>query len=132
MGFRKGQVGMEAIISVGIVIFLFLGLFLVYFYKSAEISNLEQELDERAECMELANVITNVFALGDGVEITVKISENMTVEPGKQRIYSENSFCTFPVKRVFQNSSLVFDSFILQSGNVSIINEEGAVIVNNA
>ncbi|MFH1396545.1 MAG: hypothetical protein ABIG93_04055 [archaeon] len=128
---KKAQVGLEAIVSVSLILFLFLGAYLIYYDKNADIIKSEQELNERAECFQLANLINNIYTLGDNTEITTKISQNMTIEPGNQRIYSEKSYCTFPLKMVSQNSTLNFDAFTLQEGNVSITNENGLVIVNN-
>ncbi|MFH1828130.1 MAG: hypothetical protein ABH824_02600 [Nanoarchaeota archaeon] len=128
---KKAQIGLEAIASISLLLFLFLGMYLIYLAKDTEIIVLRERLDEREDCLKLANTINNAYSLGDYVEITVQITENITIEPGQQRIYSENSFCTIPLRTISQNSSLTYDSFTLQPGNMTITNDNGLVIVNN-
>lgn len=70
---KKGQIGMEAIISIGILVFLFLILYVFVLEKGTELRVTEDHLEKRSECLEFSNLISLVFVAGDGATINTSI-----------------------------------------------------------
>ena len=127
----KGQAAVEVLVVLGILLLMFLGVFALYNAKRADVYRSEDILQERADCLQLTNAFMHIFTLGDSAEITISIQHNVTVEPDAQRIATEHSFCTYPVKAVYQSSSMLPDPFILAAGDVKVENRDGFVIVIN-
>lgn len=127
---KRGQVAIEATIMIGIVFFLFIGLYTIYTAKRADIIHINVILEEREDCQELATTITNIFLLGDGAKSIIKISSQARIEPIAQRIQMEDTFCTMLLSEIMSNTS-VTDPFILLPGQISIENKNATVVLSN-
>lgn len=126
----KGQAGTEAIIALGIILFLFISVYLIYITESGKLLKENDELVEKEGCLELVNVIVNVFNSGEGTETSINVGSNFTVYTNAQRIESEKSFCTIPINQ-FAHESLSNDSFVLNVGDVRVRNDLGRVMLSN-
>ncbi len=96
MKWTKSQSAIEGMIALGIVLFLFLSVYIIYETRQRSVALSEQELNERKDCLRVANAITNALVLGKGAELRVKIGNGLIIYPFQQRIESPHSFCTFP------------------------------------
>ena len=99
----KAFVTLEAVVFIGIIFLLFIGSYVVYVAKVRDLITSQREVREIGECNRVAAAITSIFLLGDGAEINLNISTPLTIEPAQQRIETNHSFCTFPVRRIFGN-----------------------------
>jgi GTP-sensing pleiotropic transcriptional regulator CodY len=120
---KYGQVGYEALIAFGIIFILFIGTYMIYGEKSRDLIISARELEERADCLKVANAYTSIFTLGKESQMNITIYHNLTVFPSEQRIETENFFCTFVVPVVYYNGSRTNDTFTLIPGELRIINE---------
>jgi hypothetical protein len=128
---KKGQASLEMMVAAGLILVIFLGVYLIYVSKYADISKTKNELNEREDCLKLINAITEIFTLGKSSEITIDIDNDLNVYPAQQRIETSKTFCTFSLREIYQNSSLIDSPFTLQSGDVKIKNVYGKVLVDN-
>lgn len=70
MDSKKGQISIEFLFSIGIVLVIFIMLIFLSFEKTKEVRGIEKILDKKAECIRMANMISGVFSLGPGAEKT--------------------------------------------------------------
>ncbi|MBS3165599.1 hypothetical protein J4444_00610 [Candidatus Woesearchaeota archaeon] len=127
---KRAQAGVEGMIAVGIIFFLFMGVYLVYIEKQHLVTLTNQELQEHRDCLLLSNAITTILILGEGSQTTVRIKYNQTIYPLQQRIESENSFCTIPVKSVSNSGYSSTAPFNLAPGNVVISRSDWVKVQN--
>ena len=126
---KKAQVGIEALVGIAVVFFIFLGMFILYETKRSDVFRAEQELKEREECLSIATLVTTIFILGDDTQITTKLNYPMTIQPSAQKIEMEHSFCTIRVAGISNNASS--NNFLLSPGLVQISNENGDLQIEN-
>ena len=129
MNGKKAQIGVEALIAIGVIFFLFLGMYALYETKKGDLLRAEEELKEREECLNIATLATTIFVLGENAEITTRINSPITVQPSAQRIEMEHSFCTLAIGHISNNASS--ENFILYPGTVQIKNKNGELVIEN-
>lgn len=123
---KRGQAGIEAVVALGIIFFLFIGVYLIYTAKNRDLSFSKKVIEEREDCLKLANAIVNTFTLGDSAEMTITTYHDLTVIPVEQRIETTKSFCTIPVKTIHENSDLT-----LSAGKIKLKNERSYITLSN-
>ncbi|MBU0469853.1 MAG: hypothetical protein KKA62_05410 [Nanoarchaeota archaeon] len=128
---KKGQTGIEGLVILCIIFLIFIAMFLVYLSKNRDLIVFEKELEERSDCLKLANAINQMFALSDSAAITIKISTELTVHPAEQRISSAQSSCTIPLRSISNNSTYNGNYFILNQGDVLVENRNNIVVISN-
>ena len=69
--FRRGQISMEVMYSVGVMMIIFIILTGISFNRRLEISHTDEYLDKHNQCFKLADYITSVAAGGDGTAAQV-------------------------------------------------------------
>lgn len=126
---KKGQGGIEAMILIGVLMVVFLGVYLVYQAKNRAVLRVGQEIEERENCFQLANALTTIFVLGDTAQLTIRTAYEVSIDPQQQRIQSARAFCTFPMPTVISGSSS--QPFSLPQGKITIRNEQGEVHVQH-
>jgi len=126
---KKGSIAFEAVTIIFIIFMLFIGSYAVYQQKARELILSKAELDERNDCLHIANAVTSMTMM-PGASLNFTIYNAMTVEPAGQRIQSSSSFCTFPVKNI-RNSTGSSDRFTVNAGRISITSEDGYVTISN-
>ena len=70
---KKGQISVEVMYSVGIMIIIFIILSGISFNRKMEIIKLDDFLNKKNECLHLSDVITGVHASGDRTTAIVNI-----------------------------------------------------------
>jgi hypothetical protein len=128
---KKGQVSIEALMAIAILLILFIGIYAIYFTKSQELNLAQKEIKEKEDCTKIANLLTNTFILGENTIFITKTANNLTIEPQNKKIYSENSFCTLVTNQVYNDDSFLNQTFTIEKGNIRIENKERRVIVAN-
>ena len=129
----------------GVFFLIFMIVLSIYFLKNADVLRSNQEIEERTECLKLANTISGIFYVGGEVEIT--LDRDLTVFPEQQRIETEHNYCTLALDNIaqnclsngtgdcyqigYQNRHTNPEFFIVESGEINIYYEEGWVIIND-
>jgi len=126
---KKGFVAFEAIIIIFIIFVLFIGTYAVYKQKARQLILSKQEIDQRSDCLQLANAITSMTMVR-GAIMNMTSYHNMIIEPDQQRITSELSICTFPVKNV-RNESGSSSRFQINAGRITVTNQNNGIIIAN-
>ena len=142
---KKAQVSHEALMVLGVIFFIFIIVLSIYFHKNADVLSSNQEIEERTECLKLANTISGIFYLGG--EMSLILYQDLTVFPEQQRIETEHTFCTLVLDNIAQNClsngtgncyQMGYqkrhtnpDFFIVDSGEIDIYNEDGWVIIDD-
>ena len=116
-------------LTVGVLVLLFLGVYALYMTKNHEITTSRQFLEERVNCWELSTTITNIFLLGDTADTTVTLRYDFTVEPREKRLASEHAFCTFSIGSVAHNVSATVEAFKVSAGKVRVHNDRGLIVL---
>lgn len=126
---KKSQAALEAMIALGVIFILFIGVYGIYLLKNSDVIRSRQHLEEREDCLKMANAITSAFLLKDSAT-TITIYHELTISPSAQRIETEKASCTFPVKSVYDDA-LKQEPFTLQPGKITVENKEGMVVIEN-
>ena len=125
--YKKGQVSHEALMILGMIFFIFIVVLSIYFLKSADVVRFNTQIEERTECLKLANTISGIFYLGGQVDLT--LYQDLTVFPEQQRIETEHTFCTLPLDNILYGGSS--EEFDLVQGNFIIKKSGDLVVINN-
>ena len=86
----RGQISLEIIITVSLVILIFLGFFIFYIDKNREIKNLDEVLELRDECFRISNAIGNAITLGEGYSAELQLLQNTTMRLNEGTISIES------------------------------------------
>ena len=127
---KKGQTGIEGMIALGIVFFLFLGAYALFTAQQRTLTVSSKEVQEKEECLLLASSIVNIFVLDQNAQIVITLNHNFTIIPAEQRIESAHAVCTIPIKSISNSGSPVPEMFMIFSGEVSIIKKEWVAVSN--
>ena len=82
----KGQVAIEGMMSIGIILLLFLIIFAFTFERRVELIKTENYLNKRQECLKFSNLISSVYTAGDGT--IMNASTTYVISVFKQGIIS--------------------------------------------
>ena len=78
---KKGQsVATEFIFAVGAIVFIFIFLLSFVFEEKADVVDKEENLDRRAECLRISNLLSSVSAGGPGTEVKTKATGMVTIQ----------------------------------------------------
>ena len=102
---RKGQISIEMIFGVGIILLMFLVILSLSFVKKQEAIKTEQMVEARAECVMLADALSSVRTLGPTANFSLKLYYKQTV----------------------QNTSIIYSFVNDSSGHIAFCNYLGAV-----
>ena len=113
---------MEMLLATGLLLMIFLGLFLLSANKSNEISDTKLFLDKRSTCLELADILTEAY-LVKGLNVTFLTDYDITLTKDSHTIEIEQIYCSLPFS---------FDETInINKGKVKIENVEGEIKIEN-
>ena len=76
---KKAQVSIEIITLIGLLVVFYIIINVISQSKKLEISNTETFLEKRNECLKLSNLISSVYASGDGTLINTTTSYVLTI-----------------------------------------------------
>jgi len=79
---RRGQLSLEAVVVVGLVIVIFAGVVWSGLMLSQEASDMNDYAFHDLSCNGLSSVIESVYSGGSGSVVSYDVSENFTVCPG--------------------------------------------------
>jgi len=103
---KTGQISLEFIIAISLVIFIFLIFFSFYLEKNASIRVSDKVIKLKRECFRVSNALSSAVELGDGA-----------VEG-----FNTSSVCSY-------RGDIINSTF---TGRVNIINNNGFVTIKNA
>ena len=130
---KKGQVSNEFLFSIGIIVLVFLMVWLITANKNADLKALRDIHDITNECHHLSDIITGVYVAGPGASYAstlgfdasvAAISRSVTIE-GKHQVS-----CSIPVNQVMNGAGAT--SFTLTKGAITITNTNNMVVLQNA
>ena len=67
---KKGQVSIEIMYSVGVLLIIFLLLTVMTFNKKIDVERTRDIIDKKNDCNQISSAINRVLALGDGYNAT--------------------------------------------------------------
>lgn len=70
---KKGQISLEVVFSVGVVLFLAVIIIVFAFVKKNEIIQTEQFTQARAECLKISDALGSLLTLGSDSNITFRL-----------------------------------------------------------
>ncbi|PIN98556.1 MAG: hypothetical protein COT90_03740 [Candidatus Diapherotrites archaeon CG10_big_fil_rev_8_21_14_0_10_31_34] len=116
----KGQVSIEIIIGAVMLLLAFVFIAMYSFEKNSNIEVLEEILENKSECREIADVISSVYASGKKTSIEFYSEKDFTV--GQGWVDVEGFSCNY--------YGIAQESFIVK-GNIRIKDLNGVVVVEN-
>ena len=123
----NGQVSIEVMGIFGILFLLFIILLGIIIQLRIDVFETDDIIEQRTECVKLANLITWTFINGDGTSLKSNIKFNASINQ-KSRLISVKE-----KKEVFCNTIVSNVSEIdLSKGDIRIKNENESVILENA
>ena len=78
-GGRRGQISIEVMYAIGVLMIIFLILSAVAFNRQVDLQRNEEYFYKRAECHKLANALSSVYLLGPTTTMTIQLQQNITV-----------------------------------------------------
>ncbi len=100
---RKAQITTEFIFTIAIIVFAFIVILGITLNKSIELNKTSKELQQRDECMKVANILTYSFITGNNY--TLKIKNQIVINPTTRTILVNNkTSCAIPISAVNQVS----------------------------
>ena len=126
---RKAQAGIEALITIGIIIIIFIGIYSIYTTKNSDLETTELILDEQEDCLKLSSLITNTFISGPGTQVTIKTNYDLLINPESQVIKTPITTCTTRISTITTNGSM--QPFTVPPGNITISNINNVIWLNN-
>ncbi len=76
---KKGQVSIEIMYSVGVLLIIFILLTVMTFNKKIDVEKTREIIDKRNDCNKISGSINRVLALGDGYNATFKTPHTFDV-----------------------------------------------------
>lgn len=76
---KKGQISIEIMYSVGVLLIIFILLTVMTFSKKVDVERTRDTVEKKNDCNEISSAINRVLALGDGYEATFKTIFNFDV-----------------------------------------------------
>ncbi len=76
---RKGQISIEIMYSVGVLLIIFILLTVMTFSKKVDVERTRDTVEKKNDCNEISSAMNRVLALGDGYEATFKTIFNFDV-----------------------------------------------------
>ncbi|MBW2989813.1 hypothetical protein KY358_05860 [Candidatus Woesearchaeota archaeon] len=125
---KKSQVSMEFLFAIGIIFFVFLLVLGFTVSRSKELSDSEEELSRREECLLISSLITSAFVSGDGTAINVSLSYNSTINT-TGRSFSYKEVDVEGVRCLLQANDV--PTVRLKPGNARIENRNGYIDIEN-
>ncbi len=77
--YKKGQISVETMVAIAIIIVVFAAFFTIGNMKENETKEKENYLEMKNDCMRVANVINNVYVLGDESSMTVPVHSDLMI-----------------------------------------------------
>ncbi|HLD88782.1 MAG TPA: hypothetical protein VI894_01100 [Candidatus Nanoarchaeia archaeon] len=130
---KKAQVSIEAMVAVAVIFAFFIVTSVFFSQKSNEVSATRKYLNQLEVCMKLSNVITDIYANGEGSDFLFYTSyANISISNTTRAITIENegvlSSCRFPLMSV---TNLTSNNFTIQKGLIRVRNINSTVVINN-
>lgn len=117
---RKGQISINFLFAIAIVLILFIITIGITFDKRTEIKNTRDQLDKMNLCLLISDSISKIYIGGDGTRIT--LNSYYTINLKNKFIDVEDVPC---------NSMIEMSDTELNKGQIIIENKEGEIIIKN-
>ena len=130
---KRGQVSIETIFSISIILILFLGTLLFTYTKRIEISDTRKFIESRNECQKIANAIAYLNILGPGSITNISTIYNVSILKfayKKQAIVKELDDITYETESIC-NIILAPDKNYSVTGRILISNPNGTITLKN-
>ncbi len=76
---KRGQISIEIMYSVGVLLVIFLILSYATFNRKVEIERTRETVDKRSDCIMISNALNRVASLGEGYSSTFKTVYNFDI-----------------------------------------------------
>ena len=117
---ERGQVEVETIIGLIVVLFIFIGIITITSFRNSEIENISSISQNETECREIASIISYMASNSNSAEITIAL--NTDVNLFSDHISISGTVCDF-----FGTASTAQ----LSKGNVKIYESGGVIHAQN-
>lgn len=138
MKYRKSQVSMEFLLTTGIFLLVFIGVLALTHSKKVEILDFKEEMEIKSPCTYFSSILSNVYALGPGTEMTSSLDYNITVLGKTNQIMAWKMkegrnvtyYCTYPSFDVTNtyNTSFTIPRFT----NFTVVNRNNVIEVRES
>ena len=127
---KRAQAGVEGMVMLAIVFFIFLGAYALSVAQQRSVLVSGKEMKEQEECLLLANAIVNIYQLNEKAQMIITLKHNFTLIPAEQRIESKLAVCTLPIGSFSSSGSPITSAFTLLPGEVKIMKKEWVALSN--
>ena len=126
---KKAQAGIEFIIVVVTIFFLFAIIFFLTMDKRIELNDVELFVDMRSNCIKISNLINKAFFLGHGSEIKANTFYDLFLR-NNEILYIKDSGieCDIIKSPISNRGETVFN---ITKGNIKITNQNDDIIIEN-
>lgn len=126
---KKGQISVEFLLTVGIMMLIFLFLLLIVFEKNVETKETERKLDKAVECRKFASLLEYLYAASDGTEMLLSTHRRIVV--------NESFLQVFPINSTAKDQGIIckfqgYISYYNVTGSLRLKKKNGAVVIQNA
>ncbi len=130
--YNHGQISIEVMYSVGVMVIVFMILLGISFTRRGEVTKLEDYLNKRNECLRIANFITGVNNGGQGTSATLYIYHNVSfvtdkviqVTEAEEEITTIDATCTY-----IANVTLPTPPTLQPLSTYLLENKEGIILI---
>ncbi len=125
---KKGQVGVEFIFTIGIIILIFLVMYAFTINRNTELERSRVELNKENTCLLVSSLITSAFVNGENIMIDVDVDNNFTInlthlDKDYKNLNVEDVKCLLGVNNV--------ESVSIKSGLIRIQSQNNTISVEN-
>jgi len=128
---RKGQVTIEFIVAVSILLFIFSFSLYAFSEKNKGFTYSKESFNAKLLAQELAGKINAVFIAGDGTEATVLLKNkgdfNVSISGNSVRVFFGGEYADSKIL----TGNIIVTSLSL-GGKVNVKNKNGGIIIENA
>ncbi len=125
---RKAQAGIEFIIVVVTIFFLFGIIFFLTMDKRIELNDTELFVDMRSNCIRISNFINKAFFLGHGTEIVTKTNYDLVFRDNEILYTKDSGVECELIKSPINNGNATFE---ITKGNIKVSNKNDDIIIEN-
>ncbi len=122
---KRGQVSIEGILVISVLMIVFLLALSFTFLRNSDIITTRAILDNQNDCRRVANAISQVKVLGDGSEARIYARPNITIISSSKLIITqdkkEKAYCSFEGIATYNYTNI--------SGSLLVRNENGVITI---
>jgi len=127
---KKGQISVEILFSLGVVMLLFIIVMTMITDRNEQIRKGERYTELRETCFRVANLLTSIWS-SETTNMSMRLYYNVTIEGPERSLFvtgKEQVFCSYPVSRVSNQTNTVFN---LTPGYITFYYNNSYVVVRN-